>query len=62
MGRYFIPFPCKVDVLIFDRITGCGNDSKAIASCDDSDMAHRIVDLLNADERLKDQAALTKRR
>ncbi len=49
-------------VRIFDRRQGHGrSDNNHIAEVQDVDMAHRIVRLLNDDERLKEQAALTQR-
>lgn len=37
---------------IFDRSKGC---DKPIAFCDDTDIAQRIVDLLNADEKAREK-------
>lgn len=55
---YFIPFPTERPVLIFHRIRGCGGDQNAVAFSRDPDTAQRIVDLLNADERLRMQAQM----
>lgn len=58
---YFIPFPGERVAKIFHRTRGCGRDEYAVAECRDTDMAHRIVRLLNDDERLRAQAQLTQR-
>lgn len=58
---YFTPFPGERTAKIFHRTRGCGRDEYAVAECRDTDMAQRIVDLLNIDERLRAQAQLTQR-
>lgn len=68
MERYFFEPDADQDYHIFDRTIGHSDrgipvtKSKAIARKVDPVLAQRIVNLLNADERLKEQAALAKRR
>ena len=57
--RYFVPFG---GADIYDQIKGCGRPDTVIAQCEDGDTAHRIAKLLNADERLKEQARLGARK
>lgn len=58
MERYFYEDPKlawkerETAYLIYDRIRGINQPSKAIASANELDVAERIVRLLNADARM----------